>query len=201
MKKIVKVLVPALMAAVLCLGITACSDPAIDYSTWTYGDFQTAESATENYWNEKEIAYQFVMREEGNASTFAGVYWGMLNLYKDGSAALWEPSGLVTIDYFDGVEGYDKKYALLEIFYGYWSQTEEGGANTVSFTITHGPDEDVSSYSVEMQASGTTTASVDLAYSGGPIPGFDFDCDGTVQYETWEAYCLSHTELKTDMQG
>ena len=45
MKKIVKGLVPALLAAVLCLGIAACSDPAIDYSTWTYGDFQAAEAA------------------------------------------------------------------------------------------------------------------------------------------------------------
>ena len=185
------------MIFVLCAlsGCGSSSSSKVDYSTMKYSDFIEAEGKTENYWDSKEIAYQYVMREEGNASPYTGVYWGMLNLYTDGSAAIWEPSGLAG-SYFDPVERYDPELFLLEVFYGYWEEAD----STVTVNVFYEEDGDVSTFTADV-SSMPSAMTVELAYSGGPIPGFDFDCDGTVQYATWEEYCHTHSEIVTELEG
>ncbi len=180
LKKNVSTALAGIMLVAGVAALSGCSAKKTDYSTWTYDQFASSDID----WNEG-VAYQFVMREENNSSTYAAVYPGMMNLREDGSAVLFECSYLAgePTNTFETLEGYEDNH-VMEIFYGYWKEEND----TLTVNIKYQNDMDYQVYTVSK--GDTMTVPVIMAYPGGDVPvGCEFDCDGTIRYQTWQDYC------------
>lgn len=188
-----KIMVVALIAALMLASISFAACGKVDYSTWTYTQF--AESDID--WN-SDIKYQFCMRAEGNSSTYVGTYPGLLNLRKDGSAVMFgmspwcgafldplELEGWQTIDDYENT-------MLIKMFFGSWIDTD----GAISVTLTYGEDIESQTKTVTDNGDGTLTVALKMAYSGGYVPvDSELDCNGTVQYADWKDYAQY---VKTD---
>lgn len=166
----------------MSLLLTACGGTGgTDYSKWTYDQY----AETDIDWD-KDVSYQFVLREEGNSSTYAAVYPGIMNLKKDGSAVMFEPSAVAgePVNQFEPLEGYENE-KVIAIYYGYW--TEKDGVITIN--VKYNNDMEYQVYTVEKNDTLMTIA-VTMAYPGGDVPvGSEMDCNNTIQYASWKDYC------------
>ena len=115
-----------IMLFTLTAMFTGCSEKATDYSKYTYDQFKDEK------WDEKEISYQFTTFDASVDEKTLSYFPCVMNLYKDGSVAIYEFWPFKELKDETLVTYTDKSRNLSYVYYGFWSSEEKEGVTTIT---------------------------------------------------------------------